>query len=94
METNWTLVIALWVGLLAAILICSIPELRKTPEQRKKEGEMVREMLAKDRAERKRKRREAAANAPAKGCLQSMLERWFAFFLLIVAVILSIIVLG
>lgn len=95
MDPNWILVIVLWGGLIGAIIVCLIPELKKTPEQRKAEAQKVRESLIKKREEAKKERQEAQQeaqnNAPAKGCLQSTVEFGFLCMFLMVTVIVCII---
>ena len=93
MDTNWILAIVLWGGLIAVMIACLIPELKKTPEQRKAEAEKARESWKKNREEEKRKRQEAKDNAPAKGCLQSTLEFGFLSMFLMLAVIICIMLL-
>lgn len=90
MDPQWILVIVLWGGLIGVMIACLIPELKKTPEQRKKEAEMARESWKKNREEEKRKRQEAQNNAPAKGCLQSTVEFGFLCMFLMAAVIVCI----
>ena len=93
MDSNWILVIVLWGGIIGAIIACLIPELKKTPEQRKAEAEMVRKSLQKNREEAKRKHQEEQRNAPAKGCLESTIEFGFMAVFLMVVVIVCIMLL-
>ena len=93
MDPQWILVIVLWGGLIAVMIACLIPELKKTPEQRKREAEMARESWKKNREEEKRKRQEVQKNAPAKGCLQSTIEFGFLSMFLMIVVIACIMLL-
>ncbi len=90
MDPKWILVIVLWGGIIGVIIACLIPELKKTPEQRKKENKIFRARSLKKREEDKKARQEAKNNAPAKGCLQSTAELGFACLLLMIAVIVGI----
>ena len=93
MDPNWILAIVLWGGIIVMMIACFIPELKKTPEQRKKEAEMARESWKKNREEEKRKRQEAQQNTPAKGCLQSTIEFGCLGVILMVALIVCIMLL-
>ncbi len=93
MDSNWILAIVLWGTLIAIMIGCLIPELKKTQEQRKAEAKMARESFKKNREEEKRKQQEAKDNAPAKGCLQSTAEFGFLCMFLMLVVIICIMLL-
>lgn len=69
MDPQWILVIVLWGGLIGVMIACLIPELKKTPEQRKKEAEMARRAGRKtERKKRERGRKHKTMHPPKGAC--------------------------
>ena len=93
MDPQWIAVIVLWGVIIGVLIACTISELKKTPEQRKREAERMHEKWKKNRAEEKKKRQKAKNNASTKGCLQSSLEFVFMCLFLMIVVIVSIMIL-
>ena len=53
MENNWGLVIFMWSIIIIVLIACFVSELRKSPEQKKREADMARERYEKERLSRK-----------------------------------------
>lgn len=53
MESTWGLAIFMWSIIIVILIACLASELRKTPEQRKQEADMMRERYEKQRLSRK-----------------------------------------
>lgn len=86
MGSSWGLVILLWGSLIGGIVIFFISDYRKSTEQRKEEASKSRQR----REEDIRKQQAKKEQMPAKGCLQSTLELWFACLVLFIVVIICI----
>ena len=86
MGSSWGLVILLWGSLIGGLGIFLISDYRKSAEQRKEEARKSRRR----REEDIRKQQMKKEQMPAKGCLQSTLELWFACLILFIVVIIGI----
>lgn len=53
MESTWWLAILMWMVIIIVVVACLVFELRKTPEQRKQEADMMRERYEKQRLSQK-----------------------------------------
>ena len=53
MESTWVLAIFMWVIIIIVVGVCLISEMSKTPEQRKREADIIRERYEKQRISRK-----------------------------------------
>lgn len=94
MDMQWFLVIAGWGAIICVIIVSLIMEAKKTPEQKAAEAEAARERGRRTREEEQRRRQAARENAPAKGCLQGMIEHLFLCAVVMITLIALIMLLS
>ena len=87
MDGQWVLVIVLWTMLMGGVIGLWIYEENKTPAQKQADAEAARQRSEKALKDEEIRRQRTKYNAPAKGCLQSVIELFlWCGFLMFVAI--------
>lgn len=89
METTWEMAYIFWGTLVVSVIALFVLEWRKTPKQKKEEAAEALFEVEEDR----QRRQDVKNNAPAKGCIESVLELGVVSIFLFLAVLFGIMVL-